>query len=90
MPLWFAWKSSTPCPALPALQTGFAAAAGRKIPEMAEIMGPAFLDIVITTTGAFRESNAEEVWRAFQHHNPAALLIRDTASGPQKALGRAG
>jgi hypothetical protein len=53
-------------------------------------MGPAFLDIVITTTGAFRESNAEEVWRAFQYHNPAALLIRDTASGPQKALGRAG
>jgi hypothetical protein len=53
-------------------------------------MGPAFLDIVITTTGAFRESNAEEVWRAFQHHNPAALLIRDTASGPQKALGLAG
>ena len=57
---------------------------------MAEIMGPAFLDIVITTTGAFRESNAEEVWRAFQHHNPAALLIRDTSPPRKKALSLAG
>jgi dihydrofolate synthase/folylpolyglutamate synthase len=68
----------------------FAAASGKKIAEMAEILGPAFRDIVITTPGSFRESNAEEVWKAFRRHNPDALLEKDTAGALQKARSLAG
>ena len=63
----------------------FAAAAGKKIAEMAEILAPAFHWIVVTTPGTFRESRAEEVHRAFLRHNPGTLLIPDT----EEALSRA-
>jgi len=63
----------------------FAAATGKKIPEMAQILAPAFRRIVVTTPGTFRESNAEEVHRAFLRHNPGTLLIPDSA----RALARA-
>ena len=63
----------------------FAAAAGKRIPEMAQILAPAFRDVVITTPGTFRESNAEEVRRSFARLNPETLLVPDTT----RALARA-
>jgi dihydrofolate synthase/folylpolyglutamate synthase len=63
----------------------FAAAAGKKIPEMAAILAPAFREVVVTTPGTFRESNAREVGEAFKRLNPNTLLIPDTA----RALARA-
>lgn len=63
----------------------FAAAAGKRIPEMAQILAPSFRQIVVTTPGTFRESNAEEVCRAFLRHNPGTLLIPDSP----RALARA-
>jgi dihydrofolate synthase/folylpolyglutamate synthase len=63
----------------------FAAAAGKKVAEMAEILAPAFHRIVVTTPGTFRESRAGEVYGAFHRLNPGTLLIPDT----EKALTRA-
>jgi len=68
----------------------FAAAAGKKITEMAEILAPAFREIVVTTPGTFRESRAEEVRQAFQRHNPSTLLIPDTAQALARAQALAG
>jgi len=68
----------------------FAAAAGKKFPEMAEILAPAFREIVVTTPGTFRESNAREVRRAFVRLNPNTLLIPDTAGALARARVLAG
>jgi dihydrofolate synthase/folylpolyglutamate synthase len=68
----------------------FAAAAGKKIEEMAEILAPAFRDIVVTRPGTFRESRAQEVQSAFLRHNPAALLIPDTREALRRAQALAG
>ena len=68
----------------------FAAAAGKRITEMAQILAPAFRDIVVTTPGTFRESNAEEVQRAFGRYNPGTLLIPETALALAKARELAG
>jgi dihydrofolate synthase/folylpolyglutamate synthase len=68
----------------------FAAAAGKRIAEMAEILAPAFRDIVVTTPGSFRESNAEEVRGAFRRYNPGTLLIPDTARALSRARSLAG
>jgi dihydrofolate synthase/folylpolyglutamate synthase len=68
----------------------FAAAAGKKIAEMAQVLAPAFRDIVITAPGSFRTSNASEVYAAFRRLNPAAVLVADTgqALGRARAVGR--
>ena len=58
--------------------------------EMAEILGPAFREIVVSTPGSFRESHAEEVQRAFQRYNPGTLLIPDTAEALARAEALAG
>jgi dihydrofolate synthase/folylpolyglutamate synthase len=68
----------------------FAAAAGKKIPQMAEILGPAFREIVVTTPGSFRESNAREVHGAFRGYNSSTLLIPDTARALSRARALAG
>jgi dihydrofolate synthase/folylpolyglutamate synthase len=68
----------------------FAAAAGKRIAEMAEILAPAFEDIVVTTPGTFRESRVEEVYRAFQRLNPSTLLIPDSAQALARARALAG
>jgi dihydrofolate synthase/folylpolyglutamate synthase len=68
----------------------FAAAAGKRIAEMAEILAPAFEDIVVTTPGTFRESRVEEVHRAFQRLNPSTLLIPDSAQALARARALAG
>jgi dihydrofolate synthase/folylpolyglutamate synthase len=68
----------------------FAAAAGKKIAEMAEILAPAFSDIVITTPGGFRESNTAEVHLAFRKINPASQLISDTSQALARARTLAG
>ena len=57
---------------------------------MAEILAPAFRDIVITTPGSFRESNAEEVHQAFKRHNTNTLLVPDTAQALARARSLAG
>jgi len=68
----------------------FAAAAGKKIAEMAETLAPAFKEIVVTTPGTFRESRVEEVQRAFDRLNPHTLLIPDTAQALARAQALAG
>jgi dihydrofolate synthase/folylpolyglutamate synthase len=68
----------------------FAAAAGKRIADMAEILAPAFEDIVVTTPGTFRESRVEEVHRAFQRLNPSTLLIPDSAQALARARALAG
>lgn len=64
----------------------FAAAAGKRIDEMAAILAPAFRGIVITGTGSFRESRPEQVHRAFAARNPAAELVADPPAGLERAL----
>jgi dihydrofolate synthase/folylpolyglutamate synthase len=68
----------------------FAAAAGKKIAEMAEILAPAFKDVVVTTPGSFRESDAAEVFRAFKNRNQETTLIVDTAQALAHAQDLAG
>jgi len=68
----------------------FAAAAGKRIDEMAAILAPAFRGIVITGTGSFRESRPEQVHRAFAARNPAAELVADPADGLERALSLCG
>ncbi|MBN2551671.1 MAG: bifunctional folylpolyglutamate synthase/dihydrofolate synthase [Spirochaetales bacterium] len=68
----------------------FAAAAGKRISEMAEILAPAFRDIVVTTPGTFRESNAAEVYEAFRRWNANPLLIPDTKRALEQARSLAG
>jgi len=68
----------------------FAAAAGKKISEMAEILAPAFKDVVVTTPGSFRESNAAEVYRLFKDQNDSTTLVVDTARALAHARNLAG
>jgi dihydrofolate synthase/folylpolyglutamate synthase len=68
----------------------FAAAAGKKIPEMAAILAPAFREVVVTTPGTFRESNAEDVRCVFARLNPNTLLIPDTTLALARARELAG
>jgi dihydrofolate synthase/folylpolyglutamate synthase len=68
----------------------FAAAAGKKIAEMAEILAPAFKDVVVTTPGSFRESNAAEVYRAFKDRNQGTTLVVDTGQALDQARNLAG
>jgi dihydrofolate synthase/folylpolyglutamate synthase len=68
----------------------FAAAAGKKISEMAEVLAPAFKDVVVTTPGSFRESNAAEVCRIFKDQNDSTTLIVDTAQALAHARNLAG
>jgi dihydrofolate synthase/folylpolyglutamate synthase len=67
----------------------FAAAAGKKIAEMAEILAADFADIVVTAPGSYRSSRPEEAYREFQKRNPATRLQPDTAEALKIALGLA-
>jgi dihydrofolate synthase/folylpolyglutamate synthase len=64
----------------------FAAAAGKRVEAMAEILAPQFRDIVITTPGGFRESEPHRVHEAFAARNPAAILEPEPAQALQRAL----
>ncbi len=68
----------------------FAAAAGKKISEMAEILAPAFKDVVVTTPGSFRQSDAAEVYRLFKDQNDSTTLVVDTARALAHARNLAG
>jgi dihydrofolate synthase/folylpolyglutamate synthase len=68
----------------------FAAAAGKRIEAMAEILAPAFRDIVVTTPGSFRESEPRRVFEAFAARNPATILEADPGRALELVLGRAG
>ncbi len=68
----------------------FAAAAGKKIAGMAEILAPAFKDVVITTPGSFRESNVAEVYRVFKDQNQETTLVIDTGQALTQAQNLAG
>ena len=64
----------------------FAAAADKRIGEMAAILAPAFRAVVITTTGSQRESRPEEAHRQFAAVNPATVLVPDPAAALERAL----
>ena len=64
----------------------FGAARGKKIPEMAALLAPAFRRIVITTPGAFKESDPAEMHRLFLALQPASRLEPDTGAALQLAL----
>jgi dihydrofolate synthase/folylpolyglutamate synthase len=68
----------------------FAAAAGKRVAEMAAILAPAFSVIVVTGTGSLRESAPAEVHRAFGALNPGAELVPDPGQALERALGHAG
>jgi len=67
----------------------FAAAADKRIAEMAAILAPAFRAVVITTTGSQRESRPEEAYRQFAAVNPATVLAPDPAAALERALAMA-
>jgi dihydrofolate synthase/folylpolyglutamate synthase len=60
----------------------FGSVSGKNPRAMAEIMAPAFSRIIISTPGAFKESNPGEVADIFRAVNPATLLETD----PGRAL----
>ncbi len=64
----------------------FGAARGKKIAEMAALLGPAFRRIVITTPGTFKESDPAETHRLFRRQCPDARLQPDTAAALAQAL----
>jgi dihydrofolate synthase/folylpolyglutamate synthase len=64
----------------------FAAAAGKRVEEMAAVLAPAFADIVVTTPGSFRESEPERVFQAFAARNPATVVEADPARALKRAL----
>jgi dihydrofolate synthase/folylpolyglutamate synthase len=70
----------------------FGCAAGKDARGMAEITGPHFSRIIITTPGAFKASYPRQVFDIFQEtgNGEKALLIEDTAAaiGEALALGR--
>jgi dihydrofolate synthase/folylpolyglutamate synthase len=68
----------------------FAAAAGKRVAEMAEVLAEAFPAVVVTSPGSFRESHPEEVYREFLLRNPGTILEGDTGQALLKALSLAG
>ena len=67
----------------------FAAAADKRIAEMASILAPAFRAVVITTTGSQRESRPHEVHGLFSGLNPDTEMVPDPAAALRRALERA-
>jgi dihydrofolate synthase/folylpolyglutamate synthase len=66
----------------------FGCAAGKDARAMAEITGPHFSRIIITTPGAFKASYPREVFDIFQQtgNGETALLVEDTAAAIAEAL----
>jgi dihydrofolate synthase/folylpolyglutamate synthase len=70
----------------------FAAAADKRIAEMAALLAPAFRSIVVTSTGGQRESRPQDVHAQFAARggdrggNPAAELVQEPAAALARAL----
>jgi dihydrofolate synthase/folylpolyglutamate synthase len=66
----------------------FGCAAGKDARSMAEITGPHFSRIIITTPGTFRESRPRHIFDIFQQagNGEKILLIEDTAAAVDRAL----
>ncbi|NOY08448.1 MAG: bifunctional folylpolyglutamate synthase/dihydrofolate synthase [Spirochaetes bacterium] len=54
--------------------------------EMAKLLYPYFRNIIVSTPGAFKESDPEKVHSAFTKHFPEAELITDPAEALSRAL----
>ncbi|MBN1837740.1 MAG: bifunctional folylpolyglutamate synthase/dihydrofolate synthase [Spirochaetales bacterium] len=67
----------------------FAAAADKKIGEMAAVLAPRFQAIVTTSTGGQRESRPQEVHDRFAALNPNTELVPEPAAALERALERA-
>jgi dihydrofolate synthase/folylpolyglutamate synthase len=67
----------------------FAAAADKRIGEMAAILAPAFQAIVTTSTGGLRESRPQEVHDLFARVNPATELVVEPGAALERALDKA-
>jgi dihydrofolate synthase/folylpolyglutamate synthase len=68
----------------------FGCAAGKNAQAMAEILGPHFSCVIITTPGTFKKSDPAALYRVFSGQvgkNTALLLIPDTAEAVEYALG---
>ncbi len=63
----------------------FGSVSGKKPKEMADILARAFMHVIISTPGTFKESNPQEVAEIFSARNPATRLEKD----PRQALGLA-
>ncbi len=63
----------------------FGSVSGKRPREMAEVLAPAFDDIVISRPNAFKPSDPEEVWAIFRQVHPGVELLED----PGRALARA-
>ena len=57
---------------------------------MAEILAPAFKDVVFTTPGSFQENNAAEVYQTFKDRNQETTLVTDTGQALAQTRNLAG
>jgi dihydrofolate synthase/folylpolyglutamate synthase len=64
----------------------FGSVSGKNPGEMARIMAPAFVRIVVSTPGTFKESDPEEVAGIFRGLNPATTLEKDPARALRLAM----
>jgi len=63
----------------------FGAVHGKNYAEMARLLAPAFREVIISTPGAFKQSEPEDVFYAFQQHHPCPHLEKHPASALQFA-----
>ena len=64
----------------------FGSVSGKNPGEMARILAPAFLRIIVSTPGTFKESDPEEVAGIFRGLNPATTLEKDPARALRLAM----
>ncbi len=66
----------------------FGAVDGKNFKAMAELLGPAFPEIIVTTPGFFKQSHPGDVHEAIRQYNPAADLILDPGDAIREAIRR--
>jgi dihydrofolate synthase/folylpolyglutamate synthase len=64
----------------------FGAVLGKQIEAMAQILAPAFREIIISTPGYFKESDPEQVFRIFKGLHPETILEKKPSEALAKAL----
>ncbi len=68
----------------------FAAVKGKNIDEMAAVLAPYFLRIIVSTPGSFRRSEPGRVYEAFRRYNKNVYLEPDPRRALHKALALSG
>jgi dihydrofolate synthase/folylpolyglutamate synthase len=68
----------------------FGSVEGKNAREMAQILGPAFDQVIVSTPGTFKPSSPQEVTELFLEVNPTTRLIREPAQALSVALELAG